>query len=139
MPKITVKVPLRWGDMDAFGHVNNATTVQLLEQARVTGWFDGDREVRNLVVARHVIEYALPIPYSPDPIEVEMWLARIGGSSIDVNYELYSDIDGVSTLTTKAETVVVFLDDAVSGPRRLSVEERAAWSRYLDEPIRFRH
>ncbi|MDO4822309.1 MAG: thioesterase family protein [Rothia sp. (in: high G+C Gram-positive bacteria)] len=31
----TVEVPLRWGDMDAYGHVNNVTMMQVLEEARV--------------------------------------------------------------------------------------------------------
>jgi len=136
MTKLTVAVPLRWGDMDAQGHVNNATTVQLLEQARVSAWF-GDREIANLVVAKHVIEYLAPIPYSQDGIQVEMWLARIGGSSIDVNYELFSIIDGQRVMTTKAETVVVFLSPD-QRPRRLTDEERADWEPYLDEPVRFR-
>jgi len=134
--RTTVKVPLRWGDMDAFGHVNNATTVQLLEQARVTGWFDGQREVVDVVVAKNTVEYLTPIPYTREPIEVEMWLARLGGSSITVQYEVFSWIDGARVLTTRAETVVVFLADG--GPRRLTDEEREAWARYVEEPLQFR-
>ncbi len=138
MARIIVRVPLRWGDMDAFGHVNNATTVQLLEQARVTGWFESEREVKDLVVARHLIDYLVPIPYSQEPIEVEMWVARLGGSSIDVNYEVFAVVGGERVLTTRALTVVVFLDPESGGPRRLSAQERADWDQYLDEPIAFR-
>jgi len=138
MTRLTVKVPLRWGDMDAFGHVNNAKTVQLLEQARVSGWFEGDREVQDLVVARNLVEYLLPIPYTHEPIEVEMWLARTGGSSIDVHYELFSWIDGERVLTTRAETVVVFLEKGLGAPRRLTREEREAWGQYVEEPLKFR-
>ena len=41
-----VNVPLRWSDMDAYGHVNNVQFLRLLEDARVTGfqeWFGQDR------------------------------------------------------------------------------------------------
>ena len=41
-----VHVPLRWSDMDAYGHVNNVQFLRLLEDARVTGferWFGQDR------------------------------------------------------------------------------------------------
>jgi len=138
MARLTVEVPLRWGDMDAFGHVNNATTVQLLEQARVTGWFDGQREVADVVVAKNTVEYLSPIPYTREPIEVEMWLARLGGSSITVHYEVFSRIDGNRVLTTRAETVVVFLDEGLGTPRRLSTEERAAWAEYVEAPLQFR-
>ncbi len=138
MPKITVRVPLRWGDMDAFGHVNNATTVQLLEQARVDGWFSTGREVKDVVVARHLIEYLAPIPYSHAPIEVEMWVVSVGGSSLEVHYEVFAPADGGRVLTTRAATVIVFLDPATGAPRRLGALERAEWDAYLDEPIGFR-
>jgi len=138
MPRITVRVPLRWGDMDAFGHVNNATTVQLLEQARVSGWFAEEREVVDVVVARNLVEYLAPIPYSEEPIEVEMWVARVGGSSIEVHYEVFSVAGEARTLTTRASTLIAFLDGAGAGPRRLSPEERRDWSRYLEEPLEFR-
>ena len=138
MPRITVRVPLRWGDMDAFGHVNNATTVQLLEQARVSGWFAEEREVVDVVVARNLIEYLAPIPYSEEPIEVEMWVARVGGSSIEVHYEVFSVTGGARTLTTRASTLIAFLDGEAAGPRRLSPEERRDWGRYLDAPLEFR-
>ncbi len=138
--KLTVPVPLRWGDMDAFGHVNNATAVQLLEQARVDGFFGmgTGREISALVVARNEGEYRVPIPYTHEPIRVGMWLARIGGSSIEVHYEMRSP-DGVpDVLHAKAATVVVFLDAETGAPRRLAEAERAEWARYLDEPVAFR-
>ncbi len=138
MPKITVRVSLRWGDMDAFGHVNNATTVQLLEQARVVGWFSSGREVKDVVVARNLIEYLAPIPYSSEPIEVEMWVAKTGGSSLEVHYEVFAPIDGERLLTTRAATVIVFLDPATGSPRRLGAQERSDWDAYLDQPIAFR-
>jgi len=136
--RITVPVPLRWGDMDAFGHVNNATAVQLLEQARVDGFFSSGREVRDVVVARHVIEYLVPIPYTHEPVRIVMWLARVGGSSIEVNYEIRSPDGAPDVLHAKAATVVVFLDPVAGAPRRLSEAERADWAAFVDEPIAFR-
>ena len=35
---LRVQVPMRWGDMDAYGHVNNIAVVQLLEEARVAAF-----------------------------------------------------------------------------------------------------
>ncbi len=140
MPKITVSVPLRWGDMDAFGHVNNATAVQLLEQARVDGFFgmETGREIFAIVVARNEVEYLAPIPYTHEPIRVVMWLARVGGSSIEVHYEIHSPEGMPEVLHAKAATVVVFLDPESGSPRRLTPEERTDWEAYLDEPIAFR-
>ena len=36
---VEVRIPLRWADMDAYGHVNNIAVVQLLEEARVAACF----------------------------------------------------------------------------------------------------
>ena len=35
---VEVRIPLRWADMDAYGHVNNIAVVQLLEEARVAAF-----------------------------------------------------------------------------------------------------
>ena len=61
-----VNVPLRWSDMDAYGHVNNVQFLRLLEDARVIGfeeWFGQDRSVldEGILVARHEIEYLAPL------------------------------------------------------------------------------
>ena len=63
MSQVTeVLVPLRWSDMDAYGHVNNVQFVRLLEDARVAmlvDWFPEGLEQldRGIVVARHEIDY----------------------------------------------------------------------------------
>lgn len=33
--ELTVYVPARWGDMDAYGHVNNVAMLSIMEEARV--------------------------------------------------------------------------------------------------------
>jgi len=138
MSRLTIEVPLRWGDMDAFGHVNNATIVQLLEQARVEGFYS-DRDVSGVVIARHEIEYLAPMPYTREPVRVELWLSRIGGSSIDVCYEIHSPAAADhDTVYVRAATVVVFLDESLTTPRRITDEERAEWAQLVEEPVRFR-
>ena len=42
MTRITVPLPLRWGDQDAYGHVNNATMFRLLEEARIRAFVRDD-------------------------------------------------------------------------------------------------
>ncbi|TMG85764.1 MAG: acyl-CoA thioesterase, partial [Betaproteobacteria bacterium] len=42
-PAHTTKVPIRWGDMDAQGHVNNTVYFRYMEQARIE-WLAGVRE-----------------------------------------------------------------------------------------------
>ena len=86
-----VEVPLRWSDMDAYGHVNNVQYLRLLEDARVVGfqeWFP-DRPTlvdEGIVVSRHVIEYRAPLTYRPAPVEVDMWVTRVHGAGFDLGY-----------------------------------------------------
>src|SRR5674476_1509662 len=88
-----VDVPLRWSDMDAYGHVNNVQFLRLLEDARVIGfqeWFGQDRSLldRGVVVARHEIEYLAPLDFRHAPISVDMWATKISGSSFSLAYEV---------------------------------------------------
>ena len=61
--------PLRWADMDSFGHVNNVVYLRYLEQARVDWMFETAREAGvekfslGTVVARHEIDYKRPLVY----------------------------------------------------------------------------
>jgi len=151
--RITIPIHLRWGDLDAYGHVNNATLLELLQEARVrafwrrasagapeTAVIDAEPGSDSLtLIARQEIEYLLPIPYLVEPITVDMWLTKLGGSSIEVAYEVRSpESDDEDLLYARAATVIVFIDAATQRPRRLGAVEREAWGSYLGEPIGFR-
>ena len=91
--RYSADVPLRWSDMDAYGHVNNVQFLRLLEDARVIGfqeWFGQDRSLldEGVLVARHEIEYLAPLEFRHAPIAVDMWATRIGGAAFDLAYEV---------------------------------------------------
>jgi len=138
-----VDVPLRWSDMDAYGHVNNVQFLRLLEDARVIGfqeWFGQDRSLLNdgVVVARHEIEYLAPLDFRHAPISVDMWATRISGSSFNLAYEV-RDPDEVGTaLYARAETTLVAYDFATASPRRLRLDERAVLKGVAGDPVPFR-
>jgi len=148
--RVAVPIQLRWGDLDAYGHVNNATMLRLLEEARVrafwsrggegtpdTAVIEADPDAASwTLIARQEIEYLAPMPYTSEPVVVEMWLTKIGGSSIEVGYEILSP--DRSQLHARAATVIVFVDRASQRPRRVAERERAAWEPYLGEPVAFR-
>lgn len=132
--------PLRWSDMDAFGHVNNAVFVRYLEEARIDFMFTQAIEAGvgefagGSVVARHEIDYKRPLVYRPKPVTIETWVTRIGGASLSVSYEIkdYHE-DGSETVYVRASTVVVPYHLAEGRPRRISAAEREFLGRYLDE------
>lgn len=156
--RIHVPLPLRWGDLDAFNHVNNVAMLKLLEEARVRAfWLPGPGEDGPptavltsgidagtvTLVARHEIEYLAPVPYQRRPLDVQLWFSKIGGSSIEVSYEVWSprvedDASAVRALYARAATTVVLADAATGHPVKLTEQMRTAWAPYVGDPIPFR-
>ncbi len=138
-----VQVPLRWSDMDAYGHVNNVQFLRLLEDARVLGfreWFGEAPTMldEGVVVARHEIEYRAPLSYRYAPIEVDMWVTGISAAGFDLGYAV-RDPEAVGTeLYAVAETGLVLFDFAASRPRRLAEAERSALGVHLGDPVPLR-
>ncbi|NEN06593.1 acyl-CoA thioesterase [Diaminobutyricibacter tongyongensis] len=153
--KLHVPIGLRWSDLDAYGHVNNAAMLRLLEEARIQAfWVNDDAEEAVggttavldgrpgadtlTLIARQEIEYLAQIPYLRQPLDVQLWLGRLGGASLEVCYEVWSPL-GMEprTLYSRAATTIVLVDAATQRPRRISDHERAAWTPYVDEPVQF--
>ena len=138
-----VDVPLRWSDMDAYGHVNNVQFLRLLEDARVIGfqaWFGQDRSLLNegVLVARHEIEYLTPLNFRHAPISVGMWATQISGSSFNLAYDV-RDPDHVGTaLYARAETMLFSYDFVNARPRRLRPDEKVVLQGVSGDPVPFR-
>lgn len=156
--RLHIPIHLRWGDLDAFNHVNNTSMLKLLEEARVRAFWlpePGEHAPDTAVldsslfsgvltlIARQEIEYLAPVPYQRHPLDVQMWFGKLGGSSIEVCYEVRSPVesagDAPQAIYARATTVVVKVDAESGRPLRLSPEERAAWTPYLGEPIDYAH
>jgi acyl-CoA thioester hydrolase len=138
-----VDVPLRWSDMDAYGHVNNVQFLRLLEDARVIAfheWFGQDRSLLNegVLVARHEIEYLAPLDFRHAPIAVDMWATNISGASFDLGYEVRDPAEVGTTLYARAETTLVAYDFAALSPRRLRLDQRAVLKGVAGDPVLFR-
>ncbi|QKE85371.1 thioesterase family protein [Arthrobacter sp. NEB 688] len=141
--RYVVEVPLRWSDMDAYGHVNNVQYLRLLEDARVIGfreWFP-DRPTlldEGIVVSRHAIEYRAPLTYRPEPVEVDMWVTRVHGAGFDLGYLVRDPAAVGDAEYAVAETGLVLYDFASARPRRLEPAARAALAVHVGEPVSFR-
>ena len=130
--RFTYEVAVRWSDMDAYGHVNNARFLTIYEEARVALFFQGAREhglgsfEEGIVIARHEIDYLRPVDYG-DPVRVEMWISEQRAASFTVAYELFDD----GELASRAKSVCVPYNLANGHPRRLTPEEREFLRPYL--------
>jgi acyl-CoA thioester hydrolase len=82
-------IQVRWRDLDAFGHVNNATFASYLEMARTEVWKElfGSREALGIpfFVKKIEIDYRRPISLDD---EVRVWLrvGEIRGASFTFEY-----------------------------------------------------
>lgn len=154
--KLHVPIRLRWSDLDAYGHVNNAEMLRLLEEARILAFWVSEEEGASAVgagtavldgrpgaatltlIARQEIEYLAPVPYMRQPLDVRLWLGRLGGASLDVCYEVWSPgAVEPEVLYARASTTIVLVDAASERPRKINDTERAAWTPYLDDPVAF--
>lgn len=83
--------PLRWSDMDAQGHMNNAVMVDYLQEARVVFLRSGPASAlldEGIVVVRHQVEYRRPIHYDEDAVVVELGVSTLGASRVELAYEI---------------------------------------------------
>lgn len=113
------RIPIRWGDMDAMGHVNNTVYFRYMEQARI-GWFDAlvpqaeAWQSTGIVIANASCSFKKPINY-PGVVEVRVTIGAPGGSSVPTFYELRVG----EQLYADGEATVVFIDLAKQKPVRI--------------------
>jgi len=105
---------IRFVDIDAFGHVNNAHYLTYFEQARVkyfddiVGWkYDWSKQ--GIILARVEINYILPI-YFRDDVVIRTRCSRLGNKSFDMEYQLIKIDKGVEVLLADGKTVMVAFD-----------------------------
>ena len=122
------RIPIRWGDMDAMGHVNNVTYFRYMEQARIS-WFDKlvpERKAwksNGIVIVNASCNFRRAMTY-PGTVEVKLFNAKPGGSSVATYYELSIE----SEIYADGAAVVVFIDMKSQKPIRIPEEVRALLS-----------
>jgi acyl-CoA thioester hydrolase len=124
------EVHMRWTDMDAYRHINNAAYLAYLEQARVAMFFHRHDGLQSgTVISRHEISYLRPVVYHPEPLRLELWIDDVRGASFTVHYEVY---DG-DVLAAAAATTCVMFDFATDRPRRMTADERELLAGFAED------
>lgn len=105
-------VQLRFKDIDALGHVNNANHLSFFELARIH-YFDEiiggkiDWQKTGMILARVTIDYKQPI-YLEDKIFVYTFLAKTGNTSFELGYEIVkTENDQNETILATGTSVIV--------------------------------
>ena len=125
-------VEIRWRDVDAYLHVNNAVYATYLEECR-DEWIArvlGDAgDPWDYVLARVAIDFRRELRLEDEAVVVSCRLDRVGSSSLTLSEEVRTR-DG--ELAAEAEAVLVARDRGTGRPRPLSDAERAAFERAAD-------
>lgn len=105
-------MPIRWGDMDAMGHVNNTIYFRYLEQARID-WFEAlgcppDPLGQGPVIINANCTFLRQLRY-PGEIEVATWVGDLGRSSFQCLHEIRR-VDDALTLVAQGGAKVVWVD-----------------------------
>ena len=122
-----VEIDLRWGDADAFGHVNNVVFFRYLEEARarvIPESGPGSTILSGgLVVAEQQLKYLAPLHYRKAPVQVGMTVDHVGGSSFRLACRVFDAQSG--TVYAEGFVALVTYNFTIGAPRKLSSDERA--------------
>ncbi|HEU4528187.1 MAG TPA: thioesterase family protein [Actinomycetota bacterium] len=127
-----IRLQVRWRDMDAYGHVNNAVYLNYLEEAR-DAWVEkvlgpAADDVWHFVLARVAIDFRRELKQEDGEIVVRCGLDSIGRSSLRTREEIRTRS---GELSAEAAAVIVPRDPATGSSRPLTEEERSALEREL--------
>ena len=133
--KYKTPIPIRFSDMDAFGHVNNAIYLTYFEIARFNYWkdaIDWNFSENGVIVGRSEINYLKPVTLH-DKIACYVRVVRIGNSSFDVMHVLVKITPEGEEICTTGKTVCISYDYNIHKPVKIPAEQRARMIAY-DEP-----
>ena len=125
---------VRWDDLDAMGHVNNAKYLTFAQEARflwATEEFSGAMQETSLigmVVARAEIDFIAPINEGGKFVDVEITVGKIGNSSFDMLFT----ISDAGKVLAKVKTVQVAVRVETMKSRPLTDKERQFLDIYLE-------
>jgi len=132
--RYNAKAHVRWDDIDAFGHVNNAKYLTYVQEARVEMLWRARTDIglepmlSDMVVAHAEVDFLIPIYEGAIDIDCIIWIGKIGSASFDMFYELKSP----AGLHARLKTVQVAVDVATKKSRRLSDSEREYLLQYQE-------
>ncbi|MGQ0624552.1 MAG: acyl-CoA thioesterase [Sporichthyaceae bacterium] len=133
---------VRWGDQDAYQHVNNVAYAAYFQEARAELLAAAgvrasvDARGGTFVIARLRVEYVRSLVFRPAPVIVTTWIVDIAASRITLRSRLDDpDVDPEDSAPVpyaRALSVLVPFDFDAGRPRRVTGEEREHLSMFLE-------
>jgi acyl-CoA thioester hydrolase len=127
----TVRVQLRWRDIDLLGHLNQSVYHELLEEGRIALVAElvrraGDGNMQGGYVVAHVdLDYLTEVRKDHGEVDVIVSISQVGTSSLRLHNEIRL-LDG--TIAATGSSVLVAWDPVNRTKRVLTERERAALS-----------
>lgn len=118
---VVFKQNVAWGDMDAFGHVNNVQYYRYIESARIA-YFDQLNILSDTVytvIASSNCQYLRPVFY-PDVLHIGARVEEMRNSAFRMHYTLYSEQQ--QAIVAQGEAVIVCLDKNTHQKTAISTE-----------------
>lgn len=130
---------MRWGDMDAYGHINNVQVVRMLEEARIAAFgpprgaglpgvepqvslFNDVEEGTLALVVEHRIRYVRTLEYRNVPAVVQVWIGAVKGASFDIHYLVQDPVTREDCV--RATTHLAFVDEESGRVLRLTPDQK---------------
>ncbi|MGO3328380.1 acyl-CoA thioesterase [Gordonia sp. (in: high G+C Gram-positive bacteria)] len=128
------QVPVRWSDMDAFGHINHARVVTLMEEARIAWLLSAGEEyaplIKSAMIVHVDIRYQGQLRHDDSPLHIGMWIKCHRSVDFTIGYEIRGALaDDAERPACTASTQMAVVDIENHRLRRLSDLEKG----YLKE------
>jgi acyl-CoA thioester hydrolase len=124
----TIRLPVQWGDQDAFGHVNNTVYFRWFESARIKYLEQIDLSEQTSddalgpILAAVSCNYRRQVKY-PDHVVIGARITRIGRSSMSMSYQVWSEAQ--QAIVAEGDSTVVAFDYRKNKSQPVPAELRA--------------
>ncbi|TDO07246.1 MULTISPECIES: thioesterase family protein [Mycobacteriaceae] len=113
----TTGVRVRWSDIDMYQHINHATMVTILEEARVDFLqepFAEDIATIGLLIHEVQVLYKGQLRLADSPLQVTMWTKRLRAVDFTIGYEvrsLLADPDSRPSVIAETQLAAVHIEE----------------------------
>ena len=125
-----MRMPIRWGDMDAYGHVNNTVYFRYMEQARIEWITSLGYEVapgrESMLMINGFCNFFKQLSY-PGELILKTSIGTVGRSSLDVYTEMYLSIEP-EVMVSEGGATMVWVD--------LTTNQSAPWPDHVLQILR---